>query len=220
MSTIYIPSKGPQDWQSLLAEPERHWRRGYSAMELAECWEAAAGFPSEILAPLSSSFPAIRPLITIPELKVNLPGGQRPSQNDIWVLARSQDLLLSIAVEGKVEEPFDRPVKDWLTSASAGKLERWAYLKKKLGLSDDPDGSLMYQLFHRTASAVIQAEEFKANQAVLVVHSFSPTSSWFADYAAFLRLFGVEAAKGKLQSAVRPTPVPLHFLWATGTPKK
>lgn len=204
----------------MLAEPEKHWRRGYSAMELAECWEASEGFPSEILAPLSGSFPAIRPLITIPEFKVNLPGGQRPSQNDIWVLARSKDSLISVAVEGKVEEPFDRPVKDWLTAASTGKLERWEFLKKKLGLHDEPDGSLMYQLFHRTASAIIQAEEFKANHAILVVHSFSPTSSWFNEYAAFLELFGVVAAKAKLQSSARPTPVPLHFLWATGTPKK
>lgn len=63
MNTVYVPSKGPQDWQSLLAEPEKHWRRGYSAMELAERWEAADGFPTELKLPLSHRFPGIRALL-------------------------------------------------------------------------------------------------------------------------------------------------------------
>jgi hypothetical protein len=185
-------------------------------MELAERWEAADGFPTEVKLPLNHRFPGIRALLAIPELKVPLPGGQRPSQNDIWVLARSGSSIISIAVEGKVEEPFDRPVKDWLASASVGKQERWSFLKQKLGLKEEPDGMLMYQLFHRTASAIIQAEEFKADCAVLVVHSFSQQAKWFPEYSAFLRLFGVTASREELQSAVHPTPMPLHFLWATG----
>jgi hypothetical protein len=219
MNTIYVPSKGPQDWHALLAKPEKHWQPGKSALELAECWEASHGFPSEVESPLNQKFPGIRPLIMIPELKVSLPGGQRSSQNDIWVLARSGDSLISIAVEGKVDEPFDRPLKEWLADPSPGKQKRWLFLKEKLGLDEEPDGALMYQLFHRAVSAIIQAEEFRADCAVLVVHSFSQQASWFEQYAAFLRLFGVEALQGKLQSAVRSTPVPLHFLWATGTMK-
>jgi len=217
MQKIIIPSKGPKDWQALLAEPDKQWRAGYSAMELAECWEASDGFPAEVGSPLSKVFPSIRPLLILPELKVTLPGGQRPSQNDIWILARSGPSLISIAVEGKVDEPFDRPVKEWLANASSGKLARWNFLKQKLGLDEEPEGTLKYQLFHRTASAIIQAEEFKADSAVLVIHSFSSAASWFSDYESFLRLFGVTAIREKLQMASRPSSVPLYFLWATGT---
>ena len=38
LSKIYIPSTKPEDWQSLLAHPEKHWRKGYSAKALAYCW--------------------------------------------------------------------------------------------------------------------------------------------------------------------------------------
>jgi hypothetical protein len=46
MTKIYLPSFGPTDWQRLLADPVKHWRVGYSAMALANCWEAAQGLPS------------------------------------------------------------------------------------------------------------------------------------------------------------------------------
>ncbi len=48
MSKILIPSRGAEDWQRLLAEPEKHWRSGCSAKALAHCWEAAAGFPPSV----------------------------------------------------------------------------------------------------------------------------------------------------------------------------
>ena len=41
----YIPTKGPEDWKGLLAQPEKHRRTGYSAKTLAHCWEDAHGFP-------------------------------------------------------------------------------------------------------------------------------------------------------------------------------
>jgi hypothetical protein len=28
LSKIYIPTTKPEDWQSLLADPEKHWRQG------------------------------------------------------------------------------------------------------------------------------------------------------------------------------------------------
>jgi hypothetical protein len=32
MAQILIPARGPEDWKALLAEPERQWKRGYSAL--------------------------------------------------------------------------------------------------------------------------------------------------------------------------------------------
>jgi hypothetical protein len=47
------------------------------------------------------------------------------------VLAKSSNGLISIAIEGKVEEPFDKSVIEWLADASNGKRERLAYLNSK-----------------------------------------------------------------------------------------
>jgi len=43
-----MPTKSMTDWQSLLAEPEKQWRAGYSAMLTAQSWENAVGLPPEI----------------------------------------------------------------------------------------------------------------------------------------------------------------------------
>ena len=48
MNRIYISSESPEDWQKLLASPEKHWKTGFSAKALAFCWEEAKGFPKEI----------------------------------------------------------------------------------------------------------------------------------------------------------------------------
>jgi hypothetical protein len=45
---ILLFTSRPEDWQPLLAQPERQWRCGYSARTLAHSWEAANGFPVEV----------------------------------------------------------------------------------------------------------------------------------------------------------------------------
>ena len=32
MSKILTPSSGPDDWQQFLADPQKQWKRGYSAI--------------------------------------------------------------------------------------------------------------------------------------------------------------------------------------------
>ena len=86
-----------------------------------------------------------------------LPGGIRPSQSDVWVLARSGPELISIAVEGKVRKSFGPTLQDWMKDASVGKQERLEFIAHKLGLSLPLPPETRYQLLHRTASAVIEA---------------------------------------------------------------
>src|SRR4051812_34685849 len=38
MNPVYIPADKIEDWKSLLADPEKHWRQNYSAMSVAEAW--------------------------------------------------------------------------------------------------------------------------------------------------------------------------------------
>lgn len=218
MTKIFTPSAGPGDWKALLADPEKHWARGYSARTLAHSWEDTDGFPPEVAAVLqqSSSLQGVDPLLIFPEWKVPLPGGTTASQNDVWVLARCVAGLVSIAIEGKVEESFDKTVGDWKARASKGKLVRLTYLAEVLGLAQPIPDTIYYQLLHRTASAVIEAERFGTRQAAMLVHSFSPTNRWFDEFKAFVALFGATAEVGKLLTVKARNNMPLHLAWVHG----
>ena len=89
---IYIPARKPEDWRHLLAEPQKHWRDGYSAKSLALAWHRNSGFPAEVRRIFDNSdYPVFRNaelLLAIPEHKVPLPGGGNPSQNDLFALAK------------------------------------------------------------------------------------------------------------------------------------
>jgi hypothetical protein len=54
-----------------------------------------------------------------------------------------------------------------------------------------------YQLLHRAASAIIEAQRFGAQHAALLVQSFCEADSSFEDYANFCEIVG---GKGKIDS--------------------
>ena len=103
MTPILIRTSSPDDWKRFLAD-EKHWKTGYSARALAYSWEAADGLPAELSVALASNADLAKAelLLAIPEHKVPLPGSGRPSQTDLWLLLRSADALISVAVEGKL----------------------------------------------------------------------------------------------------------------------
>ena len=82
-----------------------------------------------------------------------------------------------------------------------------------------PPPDVRYQLMHRTASAIIEAERFKTDDAALIVHSFSPERRWFEDFAKFLSLFGLKAEPDKRFQTTLPSGRILHLAWATGDAK-
>jgi hypothetical protein len=218
VSHIYIPASSAEQWAQFLAAPVKHWRTGYSARTLAHCWQEARGFPSEVQAALATEelFSGIQLLLALPEHQVSLPGGTRPSQNDIWVLARAATSLVSIAVEGKVAEPFGPTLGEWLGEGSPGKTTRLEFLCNELGLCEPVAGAVRYQLLHRAASAVIEAKRFCAPHAVMLVHSFSQSHQWFEDYAAFAALFNAQAMVNRVISAGQVSGVHLHLCWVRG----
>jgi hypothetical protein len=183
---IVIPTDGVEDWQARLADPEKHWRGLFSALT-RHATEASPGLPPEVTALFDSkeAFAGIELLLGIPEHKVPLPGGSRPSQTDLWVLARTAGDLVSIAVEGKVRESFGPTLDEWFGEDTTGKRTRWTALCDLLSLAPDCDRTLRYQLVHRTASAVIEAKRFHARKAALIVHSFSTQQDGFSDFQAF-----------------------------------
>jgi hypothetical protein len=220
MPRILAFTSGPADWQALLADPDKHWRTGFSARTLAHCWEAADGFPAEVSHVLKDAVDPllgdITPVLAVPEFKVPLPGGVRASQNDLFVLARSSSGPVSIMVEGKVEESFGPTLGEWRMEASPGKVERLKFLLDTLGIGAVPDGAVRYQLLHRAASTIVEGQRYRAVAALLLVHSFSERNTGWSDYAAFLRLFGVSASIGQVHRLPNPTSIPLFATWVQG----
>jgi hypothetical protein len=225
MTRIVIPATSTADWQRLLADPEKHWKSGHSAKALAECWQNAEDFPASVRTVLDSSpfprFHALTMLLGLPEHQVPLPGGSRPSQTDLFVLAKTTTGdLVSIAVEGKVAEPFGPRVSEWLdadaTGPSSGKLERLAYLCPVLRISEDEAQQIRYQLIHRTVSALVEADRFNASLALMLVHSFGSEDVGFEDFGAFAQLLGTAAEPNTVSHVGERAGVDLYLGWARG----
>lgn len=224
MSKFYIPASNPEDWQSLLAHPDKHWKTGYSAKALAYCWQEADGFPAEVKRVFKNSsiavFKDIEMLLAFPEYKVSLPGGRKASQNDIFILAKGNGQLISITVEGKVDEPFGELIADWKLHDMGGKKVRLKFLCEVLRLEMNKINHIRYQLLHRTASAVIEAMKFKTENALMLVHAFKKTEEnydqSFRDYCQFLGLFDVEGKPDSIVSGGNIDGINLYFGWVKG----
>jgi len=217
MSRILLPSTGPNDWRRLLADPSLHWAIGRSARTLANAWEAADGLPPEIHNALAAIHPEPRLLLAIPEHKTPLPGGRRESQSDIFALIGSDNGLIAATIEGKVDEPFGPRVADWNPDGSPGKRERFDYLCRILGINSCPP-DLHYQLLHRTASALIEAERYGTPHAAMVVHSFSPDRRWFDAYAKFVEVLAGPVDATRPQRLSMPDDRSLTLAWCSGSP--
>jgi hypothetical protein len=211
-------------WAAGLADPEKQWRTGFSAKTLAACWQTADDFPASVRVVFDQSpftlFHGVEMLLGVPEWKVPLPGGSRASQTDLFVLARASTGLIAITVEGKVDEPFDKTVTEWLSAdevESAGKKKRLDYLRGELGIAPAAAGPLRYQLLHRTVSALIEARRFAAPHALMLVHSFSPTTLWLDDYLAFAAAVGAaNPAKDTISRVGDRGGVELFLGWCSG----
>ena len=111
MKRIFVPTRTGSDWQPLLAQPIKHWKKGKSAMTAAACWEdVGTTFPPEVAVALAGAADAdlmdLKLLVAIPEWTVALAGGDTASQADVLALASNDRGLCIVAVEAKVDEDF------------------------------------------------------------------------------------------------------------------
>lgn len=217
---ILIPTKSITDWQSLLAEPDKHWRTGYSAMLTAQSWENATGLPPEIASAFTSSgehnFKNIELLLAIPEYKTPLKGGSRASQSDVFALLRSDSGLVAATVEGKAREDFGPTLEQWQMGVSdKGYRARLGHIIEILGLQAPIPGHIRYQLLHRTASAIIEAKRFYCKAAVMIVQSFveQDADNHFEDFVQFVELYNAMPAKDELAYLATIDGIRLYSGW-------
>jgi len=221
VSRLVVPTMGPSDWRRLLANPATQWRQTKSAFEAAVAWEGARGsvrgLPPAVAAVLDaeSAFRESTLLLGIPEHQVELAGGGHASQTDFWALLATQQGVVSVAVEAKAGEPFDRPVAEWLADASdrSGKPARLKQLCDILEISHQDAQSLRYQLMHRPVSAILEAKRFQLSRALFLVHAFGDNDSSLEDYRVWAKQLGVDAAANRVHRVGTRSGVDFWIGW-------
>lgn len=193
---VHVPLQKSEDIIPHLGAPH-HWREGRSAKRLIDQWWNANDFPSSIRSMLeqASEWHDAELLDAFAERCTNLSDG-RPShsQSDLLAVVGLDSGIGILTIEAKVDEGFDKTIDDWLKADSAGKRKRLEGLCARLGLNAHQVGEYRYQLFHRAASALIEAGRYRSSQAAMIVQSWCPKKSSFDDYKAFCRLLGYRDA--------------------------
>ena len=210
------PIKRPEDIIPRLAKQERHWKKGYSAYELAYSWVGAKGIPNPVVAVLhqAEEFLGMELIEGFFEKETDLRSRGRPSQTDLLALIGDGEGFAVLGIEGKVDEPFGPLVSEWLVDASANKRARLSVLQETMGLADHDVSNLRYQLLHRTAAAVYEAQRYKIRRAVMLVHSFSDGHSWFDDFRAFADAIGTPVSgTNELSAKVGVEGISLRLGW-------
>ena len=179
----------PEDVIPYLAKQERHWRKGYSAYELAHSWLDAGDIPASVRSVLDTcpDYAGAHLVEGLFERDVDLRTPGRRSQTDLLAFVKLAHGNAVIAVEGKVDEPFGQLVSTW-NDRTPGKKRRLEALCASLGLRVADVGDIRYQLLHRTASAIYEAQRYRTNRAIMLVHSFSIADTSFRDFQAFAAL--------------------------------
>ena len=187
---------------------------------MAYAWEDADGVPKDVADIIKTEFDAtLEPIFIIPEFKVALKGGQRESQNDVFLWARIGEKTAAIMVEGKVNESFGPLIGEWFKNPTQGKKTRLEFLCQQLGAVFPPPNHLRYQLFHRTVSAILTARRCKADMAIMLVQSFSQDHIWWEDFEAFADYLNITPERGQLSQTALTLDMPTYIGWVTGHPK-
>jgi len=211
----------PEDIIDHLGSGDEQWKPGRPAYEIAYSWYDAGGIPASVQAVLDTVplYRGAQMLDGFFERKVALAPGAE-SQTDLMVLAAVEGGLAAIAVEGKATEPFGPLVSEWNTG-TRGRTQRLAALCATFGLAPAAVGALRYQLFHRAASAVYEAQRYRSRHALFVVQSFGDaTTGNFDDYARFAGAIGLGAVARNAVSAPRDCDgVELRFAWVSDRPR-
>ena len=153
------------------------------------------------------------------EHTTSVPGRGRASQTDILVQGIGQAGAVAVGVEGKVDENFDEVVSIWLgPRPSTNRQTRLAGLCHMLGVPGSLVGHIRYQLIHRTAAVLIEANNMGASVAVMLVHSFNQVdrNEHFDDYRRFVKLLGKNSSRNSVVHAGKKNGIDLYLAWVRG----
>lgn len=215
---IAVPLLKPEDVIPHLGKPA-HWKQGRSAKAVADSWFRANDLPPRVRSLLDQS-PALKGAELIDawlERCTDL-GDRRGSatQTDLLAVLGLGDEVAVMGVEAKVTESFGPLVSEWVGNGGEGKEDRLQRLCDLLGLERRNVGRLRYQLFHRTAAAIIEAKRYRAGKAILLVHSFCEQATGLADFLAFFQAMGMNGlGRNKMSEPMMVGDIRLWVGWAS-----
>lgn len=208
------PLENPEQARLLLRDPDKQWKRGRSAFETATAWIGARGIPKKVTAVLNQApeWQDAELAAGFFEHPTALDTQTAPSQTDLMAVCGLRSGLGILAVEGKAGESFGPFVNEWKTST--GRESRYAWACKLLGLNPAVCSNLRWQLFHRSAAAVIEAKRFRAEHAIMLVHDYSGAASSLPDFKSFADRLGLTGAGPDVLSAPAViNGISLRFGW-------
>src|SRR5579863_1813398 len=178
MSRLHVATRGACDWRDRLVNPDRQWKRGFSAFETTVACKCASSDESQLPQPIhralvNGGFDAPQLLFAVAEHKVPLCGGRAASQCDVWAVIRTSKGLLSLSVEAKASEAFgDETLKVWLEGtgeqSKANRKDRWEPVAQYLpDASADRYYPIRYPILHRCAASAMEAERLALPHAAL-----------------------------------------------------
>jgi uncharacterized protein DUF6946 len=205
----------PEDVIPFLAKQERHWKKNYSAYELAYSWVLANGIPGPIREVLKTcdDYTSVDLVEAFFERDVDLRTAGRRSQTDLLAFISAGNSYSVLAVEGKAEESFGPLVSEW-RDGSPGKENRLSKLCGVLGLHPNKISHLRYQLLHRSVSAIYEAQRYRCRRAVMLVHSFSEAKTSFADFVTFTEAINLPVHEpGQMSDEKNCDGIQLRLAW-------
>jgi hypothetical protein len=205
----------PEDVIDFLGKGEAHWKEERSAYQAAYSWFIAKGLPPRIQDILKEE-PAFDGAVlqkAVFEKKTKLDSYGRESQTDVLAYLKTDKGIAVLCIEAKVDESFGPLVHEW-NDYGPGKLRRLVGLLDLLEFKSKPIGTLRYQLFHRTAATLIEAQDAGAREAAMVIQSFDQKRTGFNDFIAFADAFGTPIpAPGKLSPPRKLGDVTIRLGW-------
>ena len=218
---LHVPLRAPEEVIPHLGAAH-HWKEGRSAKSLVDQGWAANDIPASLRALLNEAeeWSGAELIDAFVERCTDLTDGRTThSQSDLLAIVGLRGGLGVLGIEAKVDEGFDKTLDEWRRVESVGKGVRLDKLCRLLSLDPAKVGSLRYQLFHRTASAVIEAKRYRAHNAAMIVQSWSPAAHGFDDFARFCVSLGLtEPELNRLTPPIQIDGVSLRMGWSCSLP--
>lgn len=206
-----------------LGKGELHWRDGYSAKELAKHWWRYNSLPPDVKRVLATErlFSDAKLVDAIFERDTRIGDSGRCSQTDLLAILRLREGGLAVmGVEAKVNEPFGKLIgEEYWEGVGGRKMARIERLCRMLGLDLERSATLdlRYQLLHRTAAALYEAENYQTGKAIMLVETFSRDDAHWDDFAAFARALNAKAERMRLSRASIPGTTELWVGWCNSS---
>lgn len=194
---------------------EGQWIGKALAKENAYVWRPRASLPPNVKTMFSTNFQLrdISPIVALANHQSFIPGETTPYANDFLLLARTKKELCAIVVDEHNSNTIGPTVEEWKNDEGTPTTDTLNRISEILNLEQHPPDQIRLHLLRRAAGIISCANQFHANTAIMLTHSFSSDNKRFEDYENFLRLYGVTAQQGLLQEVFRIPKTKFYCGW-------